>query len=74
MLSALPGRLRVRHVARRRFEELEALRDSLGARPEVDAVEVNPLRVTADGLLALDAVVTLEPGTSPGESPLQEAR
>ena len=42
MLSALPGRLRIRHVARRRgFEELEALRDSLLARPEVDAVEVN---------------------------------
>ncbi len=43
VLSALPGRLRVRHVARRRgLEELEALRDSLQARPDVDAVEVNP--------------------------------
>ena len=43
VLSALPGRLRVRHVGRRRgLEELETLRDSLQARPEVDAVELNP--------------------------------
>ena len=46
---------------------LAALGDLLAAHPEVEAVEVNPLRVTADGLLALDAVLTL--GT-----PVQEAR
>ncbi|WP_456550147.1 acetate--CoA ligase family protein [Blastococcus sp. SYSU D00813] len=38
---------------------LAALGDLLAAHPEVGSVEVNPLRVTADGLLALDAVVTL---------------
>jgi acetyltransferase len=38
---------------------LAALGDLLVAHPEIEAVEVNPLRVTADGLLALDAVVTL---------------
>ncbi|RBY90817.1 acetate--CoA ligase family protein [Blastococcus sp. TF02A-26] len=38
---------------------LATLGDLLAAHPELDAVEVNPLRVTADGLLALDAVVTL---------------
>jgi acetyltransferase len=36
-----------------------ALGDLLVARPEVSEVEVNPLRVTAGGLLALDAVVTV---------------
>lgn len=38
---------------------LAALGDLLVARPEIDAVEINPLRVTGDGLLALDAVLTL---------------
>ncbi len=43
VVSTLPGRLRVRHVARRRGpEQLEALREALQARPDVDAVEVNP--------------------------------
>ncbi len=43
VLSALPGRLRVRHAGRRRGpEELEALRDSLQARPEVHAADLNP--------------------------------
>ncbi|PRY50186.1 acetyltransferase [Geodermatophilus tzadiensis] len=38
---------------------LAALGDLLVASPGIDGVEVNPLRVTADGLLALDAVLTL---------------
>jgi acetyltransferase len=38
---------------------LGALGGLLLSRPEIEAVEVNPLRVTADGLLALDAVLTL---------------
>ena len=38
---------------------LAALGDLLVTHPGVDDVEVNPLRVTADGLLALDAVLTL---------------
>ncbi len=46
---------------------LAALGDLLTAHPEVDAVEVNPLRVTADGLLALDAVVTVVPAAGPRE-------
>ncbi|WP_198955107.1 acetate--CoA ligase family protein [Kineosporia sp. R_H_3] len=36
-----------------------ALGDLLRAHPEIESVEVNPLRATADGLLALDAVVVL---------------
>ncbi|MFL6094845.1 MAG: hypothetical protein ACJ71Y_05300 [Blastococcus sp.] len=31
----------------------------LVAHPEIDDVEINPLRVTTDGLLALDAVLSL---------------
>jgi acetyltransferase len=38
---------------------LAALGGLLLARPEIDAVEINPLRVTADGLVALDAVLTV---------------
>jgi succinyl-CoA synthetase beta subunit len=38
---------------------LAALGDLLVACPGIDGVEVNPLRVTRDGLLALDAVLTL---------------
>jgi acetyltransferase len=38
---------------------LVALGGLLLCRPEIDAVEVNPLRVTTDGLVALDAVLTL---------------
>ncbi|MGY1662640.1 acetate--CoA ligase family protein [Geodermatophilus sp. SYSU D00705] len=38
---------------------LAALGDLLVSHPEIEAVEINPLRVTADGLLALDAVLTL---------------
>jgi acetate---CoA ligase (ADP-forming) len=37
---------------------LAALGDLLIARPDLESVEINPLRMTADGLLALDAVVT----------------
>lgn len=38
---------------------LAALGGLLVSRPEVADVEINPLRVTADGLVALDAVLTL---------------
>jgi acyl-CoA synthetase (NDP forming) len=38
---------------------LAALGDLLVAHPEIDDVEINPLRVTTDGLLALDAVLSL---------------
>lgn len=38
---------------------LAALGDLLVTHPEIEDVEVNPLRVTADGLLALDAVLTM---------------
>jgi acetate---CoA ligase (ADP-forming) len=38
---------------------LAALGNLLVAHPLVDDVEINPLRVTADGLLALDAVLTV---------------
>ena len=44
---------------------LAALGDLLVAHPEIDDVEINPLRVTADGLLALDAVLTLGKETRP---------
>ncbi|WP_324786591.1 acetate--CoA ligase family protein [Streptomyces sp. H51] len=37
---------------------LVALGDLLVAHPTIDAVEVNPLRLTAHGLVALDAVIT----------------
>jgi acetate---CoA ligase (ADP-forming) len=36
---------------------LTALGDLLTANPAIDEIEVNPLRLTADGLVALDAVV-----------------
>jgi acetyltransferase len=38
---------------------IAALGDLLVAHPGIEAVEINPLRVTPDGLLALDAVLTL---------------
>jgi acetyltransferase len=38
---------------------LATLGDLLADHPEIEDVEINPLRVTADGLLALDAVLTL---------------
>jgi acetyltransferase len=38
---------------------LAALGDLLVAHAETDDVEINPLRVTTDGLLALDAVLSL---------------
>lgn len=40
---------------------LAALGDLLVAHPDLDEVEVNPLRATADGLVALDAVVLRTP-------------
>ena len=39
---------------------LAALGDLLVHHREIEDVEINPLRVTADGLLALDAVLTME--------------
>jgi acetyltransferase len=36
---------------------LASLGDLLTASPQVDEIEVNPLRLTADGLVALDAVI-----------------
>jgi acetyltransferase len=45
---------------------LAALGDLLVARPEVEAVEVNPLRIVPGGLLALDAVLTLHPEVHDG--------
>ncbi|MCW2695934.1 MAG: acyl-CoA synthetase [Modestobacter sp.] len=44
---------------------LAALGDLLVAHPQIADVEINPLRVTADGLLALDAVLTLDKETRP---------
>jgi acetyltransferase len=38
---------------------LAALGDLLCASPLLEAVEINPLRLTSEGLLALDAVITL---------------
>ncbi|GAB3350428.1 acetate--CoA ligase family protein [Modestobacter lapidis] len=43
---------------------LAALGDLLVQHDRIEAVEINPLRVTADGLLALDAVLTLDDPTS----------
>ncbi|RFU21960.1 acetate--CoA ligase family protein [Geodermatophilus marinus] len=49
---------------------LAALGDLLATHPEVEDVEINPLRVTARGLLALDAVLTLgDPTGSREERP-----
>ena len=45
---------------------LVALGGLLLSRPEIDAVEINPLRVTAVGLVALDAVLTLREETEHG--------
>lgn len=39
---------------------LAALGDLLVHHPEIEDVEINPLRVTAGGLLALDAVLTMD--------------
>jgi acetyltransferase len=49
-------------------EILAALGDLLVADPALDAVEINPLRVTGQGLLALDAVVTLAENATPKEA------
>jgi acetyltransferase len=46
-----------------------ALGELLCAHPHLQEVEVNPLRVTTDGLVALDAVITAAPvGTASEES------
>jgi acetate---CoA ligase (ADP-forming) len=39
---------------------LAALGDLLCANPLLEAVEINPLRLTSEGLLALDAVITVQ--------------
>jgi acyl-CoA synthetase (NDP forming) len=49
-------------------EILAALGDMLVANPALEAVEINPLRVTGQGLLALDAVVTLAEPAAPKET------
>ena len=49
-------------------EILAALGDLLVANPALEAVEINPLRVTGQGLLALDAVVTLAEPAAPKET------
>jgi acetyltransferase len=49
-------------------EVLAALGDLLVANPALDAVEINPLRVTGQGLIALDAVVTLAEHAAPKEA------
>ena len=48
---------------------LGVLGDLVAATPWISAVEVNPLRVTRDGLVALDAVITLagENGHAPSD-------
>jgi succinyl-CoA synthetase beta subunit len=43
---------------RREFADLvAALSGVLAASPDVTEIEINPLRLTADGLIALDAVI-----------------
>ena len=44
---------------------LAALGDLLVHHSEIEDVEINPLRVTADGLLALDAVLTMDKEVRP---------
>lgn len=44
---------------------LTALGDLLADHPEIDDLEINPLRVTPGGLLALDAVLTVGEGACP---------
>ena len=46
-------------------EVLAALGDLLVANPALEGVEINPLRVTGQGLLALNAVVTLAEPAAP---------
>jgi acetyltransferase len=38
-------------------QALSSLGDLLAANPHVDEAEINPLRLTAGGLIALDAVI-----------------
>jgi acyl-CoA synthetase (NDP forming) len=49
-------------------EVLTALGDLLIANPMLETAEINPLRVTGQGLLALDAVVTFRDGSAPREA------
>jgi acyl-CoA synthetase (NDP forming) len=49
-------------------EVLTALGDLLIANPILETAEINPLRVTGQGLLALDAVVTLRDRAAPREA------
>jgi acetyltransferase len=48
---------------------LVTLGDALVAQPDVEEIEINPLRLTADGLVALDAVIitTSVPSDAPKE-------
>ena len=49
-------------------EVLTALGDLLIANPTLETAEINPLRVTGQGLLALDAVVTFRDHAAPREA------
>lgn len=51
---------------------LASLGDLLAANPHLDEVEINPLRLTADGLVALDAVIITREATD--AQPDQSAR
>jgi len=48
---------------------LERLGDLLLANPDLAEIEINPLRATAAGLVALDAVVLTQPHASPPDEP-----
>ncbi|KMS69962.1 acyl-CoA synthetase [Streptomyces viridochromogenes] len=47
-------------------EVTAALGDLLAAHPELAEIEINPLRITAQGLVALDAVCTAAEAAAPG--------
>ena len=46
-------------------EAVAALGDLLAAHPELAEIEINPLRITAHGLVALDAVCIAAETTEP---------
>jgi acetyltransferase len=47
---------------------LAALGDLLCANPSLETVEINPLRLTSEGLLALDAVIAVQGDAAPKEA------
>lgn len=79
MTSDLAGRALIdghRGSARADPEQIAQAARVLGAilcaNPQVSEIEINPLRVTSDGLIALDAVIVVE--TSPKSTAEQEVR